>query len=81
VGYGYTIFVNDEAVTEWCSSLSSCTHIFDAEAIGALRGLEIARTMGYREIWSCVDSTSGTQAKRSPVVSLGLPLLPQSLRG
>jgi ribonuclease HI len=58
VGYGYTVLVNDEAVAEWCSSLSPETHVFDAEAIGALRGLEAARAMGYKEIWSCVDSTS-----------------------
>lgn len=42
VGYGYVVMQNDEVVTHGSGSLHTTSHVFDAEAVGALRGLEAA---------------------------------------
>lgn len=59
VGYGYVVMQNDEVIVHGSGSLHTTTHVFDAEAVGALRGLEAAVALqDGSQLWSCVDSTS-----------------------
>ena len=61
VGYGYAVYLGKEQVHTGSGSINTTSHVFDAEAIGAWKGLQ--RTLRdpalrYRKIWQCVDSTS-----------------------
>lgn len=59
VGYGYAVMRNDELVAYGNGALHPTSHVFDAEAVGVLRGLEAAVALqDGSQLWSCVDSTS-----------------------
>ena len=61
VGFGYAIYQGTQAIHTGKGSISSVAHVFDAEAIGALKGLQRAafcHTLGTQRIWLCIDSTS-----------------------
>lgn len=59
VGYGFVVFSNGAQLASGSGALHPETHVFDAEAVGALRGLEAAiRAAGFGDITVCVDSTS-----------------------
>lgn len=59
VGYGFVVFSNGAQLTSGSGELHPEIHVFDAEAVGALRGLEAAiRAAGFGDITVCVDSTS-----------------------
>ena len=61
VTYGYTIYEGNRSIADGRGSLNTRSHVFDAEAIGAWRGLAHAlRTPAHRtrRIWQCIDSTS-----------------------
>ncbi|RAL61888.1 hypothetical protein DID88_002951 [Monilinia fructigena] len=61
VGYGYAIYRGQSLVRTGSGAINSISHVFDAEAIGALKGLqcalEILRPLD-EHIWMCIDSTS-----------------------
>jgi len=58
VGYGFAVFQNKEVVATGSSAITEKAHVFDAEAIGALRGLQAARELTNGLLYCCVDSTS-----------------------
>ncbi|KAK1916570.1 hypothetical protein P3342_012194 [Pyrenophora teres f. teres] len=61
VTYGYAIYQGQTKLTTGQGSLHPLSHVFDAEAIGACRGLTHAIRLappGHREIVLCIDSTS-----------------------
>src|SRR6195952_2234369 len=62
VGYGYAIYQNRKQIASGCGSINDLSHVFDAEAIGAWKGLQKAASMpaGVRtqRLWMCIDSTS-----------------------
>jgi ribonuclease HI len=63
LGYGYAIFRDGRCVATGKGGVSPSAHVFDAEAIGAFRGLRHALTLfpevsDRGQIWSCIDSTS-----------------------
>lgn len=59
VGYGYVAMQQDEVVAHGSGSLHTTSHVFDAEVVGALRGLEAAVALqDGSQLWSCIDSTS-----------------------
>jgi ribonuclease HI len=64
LGYGYTITRPDgrtgQVVTaRGAASLDTCATVFDAEAVGALRGLQRACELRTQEkIWLCLDNTA-----------------------
>ena len=61
VTYGYAIYQQGQKQAEGRGSLNNISHVFDAEAVGAWRGLSHAtRYNGLRSgrIWLCIDSTS-----------------------
>ncbi|KAI1508193.1 Exo-endo-phos-2 multi-domain protein [Pyrenophora tritici-repentis] len=61
VTYGYAIYQGQAAVATGQGSLNALSHVFDAEAIGACRGLKHALQLSLpsqREIVLCIDSTS-----------------------
>ncbi|KAF7443221.1 Exo endo phos 2 domain containing protein [Pyrenophora tritici-repentis] len=61
VTYGYAIYQGQAAVATGQGSLNALSHVFDAEAIGACRGLKHALQLSLpsqREIVLCIDSTA-----------------------
>lgn len=61
VTYGYAIYQGQATVATGQGSLNALSHVFDAEAIGACRGLKHALQLSLpsqREIVLCIDSTS-----------------------
>jgi ribonuclease HI len=61
VGYGYAIYQDSKQIANGHGSINSLSHVFEAEAIGAWKGLEYVIRMPairHRRIWSCIDSTS-----------------------
>ncbi|EKV17723.1 putative RNA-directed DNA polymerase from transposon X-element [Penicillium digitatum PHI26] len=60
VGYGFVLMVNGTQIDTGAGAINSRSHVFDAEAIGAWRGLEraIAVAPPRSKIWLCIDSTS-----------------------
>lgn len=62
VGYGYAVYQNRRQIATGYGSINTLSHVFDAEIIGAWKGLR--RTIGLspdisqRRIWLCIDSTS-----------------------
>lgn len=61
VGYGYVIYQDGRKVGDGLGTIHNLSHVFDAEAIGAWKGLEAALrlpTSRSSRIWMCVDSTS-----------------------
>jgi len=61
VTYGYVVYQGAREVGQGRGSLNTRSHVFDAEAVGAWRGLEhVMRNPALRmqRIWMCIDSTS-----------------------
>lgn len=61
VGYGYAIYQNNKKISDGLGTIHERSHVFDAEAIGAWKGLQSTlRDPGLRanRIWMCIDSTS-----------------------
>lgn len=64
LGYGFAIYRpgggEGELVGSGCASLNPCAVVFDAEALGALRGLQHAIRLADRDvrIWVCLDNTA-----------------------
>jgi ribonuclease HI len=62
VTYGYAIYWNRLKVAEGRGSLNPQSHVFDAEAVGAWRGLQhairLSPSIACPRIWMCIDSTS-----------------------
>lgn len=62
VGYGYAIYQNKQLLATGSESINPLSHVFDAEAIGAWRGLQrtlrMAPEIRDQRIWMCIDSTS-----------------------
>ena len=61
VTYGFAVYQNGKQLQTGRGSLNSTSHVFDAEAVGAWRGLQhTIRQLEFntRRIWMCIDSTS-----------------------
>ncbi|KAI7908586.1 reverse transcriptase [Pyricularia oryzae] len=59
IGYGWAVFRAGLEFAAGSASITPESHVFDAEAIGALKGLQAAaRAQPGARIWICVDSTS-----------------------
>ncbi|RAL58237.1 hypothetical protein DID88_002284 [Monilinia fructigena] len=62
VGYGYAVYRGQTLARTGSGAInSSISHVFDAEAIGALKGLQCALDILQptdERIWMCIDSTS-----------------------
>ena len=62
VTYGFTIYQGSRKKLTGSGSLNPQSHVFDAEAVGAWRGLQQAillQTITHSaEVWLCIDSTS-----------------------
>lgn len=61
VGYGFAIYQNGKKFTDGLGTIHEQSHVFDAETIGAWKGLQTTlRTPALRgnRIWMCIDSTS-----------------------
>ena len=58
---GFAVYQNQKQLHNGQGSLNPTSHVFDAEAVGAWRGLlHTIRQPGLniRRIWMCIDSTS-----------------------
>jgi ribonuclease HI len=61
VGYGYAIYQNGKKLADGMGTIHELSHVFDAEAIGAWKGLQAALrspTLRGNRFWMCIDSTS-----------------------
>jgi ribonuclease HI len=61
VGYGFAIYQRAQKVSDGLGTINSVSHVFDAEAVGAWKGLQAVLrnpTLRNRRIWMCIDSTS-----------------------
>ncbi|RAL67847.1 hypothetical protein DID88_008573 [Monilinia fructigena] len=61
VGYGYAVYRGQTLARTGSGAINSISHVFDAEAIGALKGLQCALDIIQptdERIWMCIDSTS-----------------------
>jgi ribonuclease HI len=61
VTYGFAVYQNRKQLQSGRGSLHPTSHVFDAEAIGAWRGLQHTirqPELNTRRIWLCIDSTS-----------------------
>ncbi|CZR60013.1 uncharacterized protein PAC_09908 [Phialocephala subalpina] len=62
LSYGYGIYQDGKQLATGCGSINNLSHIFDAKAIGAYKGLEHATQLGPavsgRRLWLCIDNTS-----------------------
>ncbi|RAL67225.1 hypothetical protein DID88_008000 [Monilinia fructigena] len=61
VGYGYAVYRGQSLVRTGSGAINSTSHVFDAEAIGALKGLQCALEIlqpSDGQLWMCIDSTS-----------------------
>ena len=59
--YGYAIYQAQTLIASGSGSLNPQSHVFDAEAVGAWRGLQHAMRLdptSYQRIEMCIDSTS-----------------------
>ncbi|RAL60867.1 hypothetical protein DID88_010191 [Monilinia fructigena] len=68
VGYGYAIYQGQTLAATGKGAINTLSHVFDAEAIGALKGLQKALTLpsdADTERWLCIDSTSVIWCKRA----------------
>ncbi|RAL64748.1 hypothetical protein DID88_001779 [Monilinia fructigena] len=90
VGYGYAIYQGQTLAATGKGAINTLSHVFDAEAIGALKGLQKALTLpsdADTERWLCIDSTSVIWCKTSERFghfSMGVPRKPsinRSARG
>lgn len=59
VGYGFAVYRSGREIASGKGALAPLSHVFDAEAVGAWRGLEHAlQACGASTLWLCIDSTS-----------------------
>ncbi|KAH9876385.1 hypothetical protein J1614_003864 [Plenodomus biglobosus] len=60
VTYGFAIYRAQTKIEQGSSSLDPTSHVFDAEAVGALHALQYAIRSGLRfsRAWMCIDNTS-----------------------
>lgn len=62
VGYGYAVYQDGKQVGKGYGSINTTSHVFDAEAIGALTGINRVLTMPMhirsQRVYMCIDSTS-----------------------
>src|SRR5450631_3374384 len=61
VGYGFAIYQHSRKISDGLGTICSDSHVFDAEAVGAWKGLQAVLrnpTIRGRRIWMCIDSTS-----------------------
>ena len=62
VSYGFAIYQNSTQLATGLGSINNISHVFDAEIIGAWKGLQHALrqppNISQRRIWLCIDSTS-----------------------
>ena len=61
VTYGYAVYQNGRQLQSGRGSLHPTSHVFDAEVVGAWRGLQHTirqPALSTRRIWMCIDSTS-----------------------
>ncbi|RAL65242.1 hypothetical protein DID88_001348 [Monilinia fructigena] len=68
VGYGYAIYQGQALVATGKGAINTLSHVFDSEAIGALKGLQKALTLPSNadtQRWLCIDSTSVIWCKRA----------------
>lgn len=64
VTYGYAIYQGGRLLDEGKGSISPQSHVFDAEAVGAWKGLQHTMNrsdLRLQRIWMCIDSTSVIQ--------------------
>ena len=68
MGYNYAIYQGQALVATGKGAINTLSHVFDAEAIGALKGLQKALTLPSNadtQRWLCIDSTSVIWCKRA----------------
>lgn len=68
VGYGFAIYQNGRKVSDGLGTIHEQSHVFDAEVIGAWKGLQATlRNPALRahKIWMCIDSTSVIRCLRA----------------
>jgi ribonuclease HI len=62
VGYGYAIYQGGKQIATGHGPINPVSHVFDAEAIGAWKGLQrtirMPPNIRQRRLWLCIDSTS-----------------------
>ncbi|KAK6858788.1 hypothetical protein PG995_005352 [Apiospora arundinis] len=59
LGYGYVVFEGQEKIAEGQGGMDKCGVVFDAEALGALRGLQKAVELAPKSaITICADNTA-----------------------
>ena len=62
VGYGYAVYQNGQQIATGHGSINTLSHVFDAEVIGAWKGLRhmigLPPDISQHRIWLCRDSTS-----------------------
>ena len=62
VGYGYAVYQDGRQIASGYGAINPLSHVFDAEAIGAWKGLQhtirLPSNISQRRIWLCIDSTS-----------------------
>ena len=62
VGYGYAIYQGGKQIAKGHGSINSLSHVYDAEAIGAWKGLQhtirMPPNIRQRRLWLCIDNTS-----------------------
>ena len=58
MGYGFVVYRNGQRIARGAAALGGPCYVFDAEAIGALRGFEAAALSPGGKIWMYVNSTS-----------------------
>ena len=62
VGYGYAAYQDGRQIATGYGAINSLSHVFDAEAIGAWKGLQhtirLPPDVRQHRLWMCIDSTS-----------------------
>lgn len=61
VTYGFAVYQDAKQLQSGRGPLHPTSHVFDAEAVGARRGLQYMvrqPDLSVRRIWPCIDSTS-----------------------
>ena len=72
IGYGFAVYQNQKLLTSGCGRLDPVSINFDAEAVGAWKGLQNAITapsFSKQRIWVCLDNTGviwGLRANAAP---------------
>ena len=79
IGYGYAIYQNGKQLATGYGAINSLSHVFDAEAIGAWKGLQrtirLPSDIRQRRLWLCIDNTSVIRSPRGRLQLLAMGLL------